>query len=424
MWEQENRCSDGSRSNDLLGDLERYVNPGRARVYRLMGMTNIECRGEGSRVFDEEGNEFIDLCAGYAVLNMGHRHPTVVGAVSEQLQHMGLATKTMLSRPEVELARELAELTPGDLQRSFLCASGAEAVEVALKVARMFTEREGVVAAEGGFHGKTLGALSATSKGMYRDAFGPLLPGFTHVPYNDLDALEEAVDENTAAVIVEAIQGESGVVIPDADYLPGVRRICDDSGALLVLDEVQTGLGRTGENFACEHSGVVPDIMTLAKSLGGGVIPLGAAIVRPDIFQIFDENPWIHSSTTGGNPVAASAGLAALRVLQEEDLARQARDKGGWALQYLQDMAEEFPEVLSHVDGRGLLIGLHFENPSGGIMVLTELFQRGVLVVPSLMNWTVMRIAPPLNIPDEDLRAGLELVRDVVADVAPQLRDM
>ncbi len=424
MPEELSTSGSGPAGDDLLEDLGKYVNPGRSRIYRLMGMTNIEYRGEGSRVIDEQGNEFIDLCAGYAVLNMGHRHPTIIEAVTRQLEKMGLATKTMLSRPEVDLARSLADITPGGLQRSFFCASGAEAVEVALKVARMHTGRKKIVATEGGFHGKTLGALSATSKGTYRDAFGPLLPGFIHVPYDDLAALQEAVDENTAAVIVEVIQGESGVVIPGDDYLPGVRRICDDAGALVIFDEVQTGLGRTGANFACEHYDVVPDIMTLAKSLGGGVVPLGAAIVLPEIFDVFDENPWIHSSTTGGNPVAASAGYAALQVLQEENLAEQAREKGDWALEYLKRVQYDYPTVISGVSGRGLLLGMHFADPSGGVMVLTELFNRGVLVVPSLMNWTVMRIAPPLNIPDEDLHAGLKRVRKVVEEVAPQLEEM
>ncbi|MFO8059515.1 MAG: aminotransferase class III-fold pyridoxal phosphate-dependent enzyme [Bacillota bacterium] len=411
-------------AEDLLRDLEEYVNPGRARVYRLMGMTNVECSAEGSIVVDTEGNEFIDLCAGYAVINAGHRHPRIVAAVTEQLQHMGMSTKTMLSAREVELARALAEITPGDLKRSFLCATGTEAVEVALKVARMHTGRTGFVACENAFHGKTLGALSATGSGSYRDPFEPLIPGFTHVPYNDLEAMEEAVDDETAAVIVEPVQGEAGAVVPDPGYLPGVRRICDRAGALLIFDEVQSGMGRTGKNFGCEHSGVSPDIMTLAKGLGGGLMPVGAAVAAPEVFAAFDANPWIHSSTTGGNPLACAAAVAALEVLQEENLAGQAARKGEWVMGHLQELAARYPELIESVSGAGLLLGIRFTKPAGGIMVLTELFSRGVLVVPSLMNWKVMRIAPPLNIPEELLERGLEVLDETLEYVRPDMEQM
>lgn len=411
-------------ADDLLSEMEKYVNPGRARVYRLMGMTNVEYTGEGSTVVDTEGNEFIDLGAGYAVINAGHRHPRIVAAVREQLEHMGLSTKTMLSAKEVELARALAEVTPGDLMRSFLCATGTEAVEVALKVARMYTGRTKFVATDNAFHGKTLGALSATGAGTYRDAFKPLIPGFTHVPFDDIQAMEAAVDDETAAVILEPIQGEAGVVIADPEYLPRVRQICDRAGALLILDEVQTGMGRTGRNFACEHYGVTPDIMALAKALSGGVIPVGAAVARSEVFEVFDANPWIHSSTTGGNPLACAAAIAALEVLQEEDLAGQARRKGEWVLERLQELARKYPELIETVSGKGLLLGVRFSKPAGGIMVLAELFSRGVLVVPSLMNWTVMRIAPPLNIEEEQLSRGLDIVEEALEYVRPDMEDM
>ena len=409
---------------DLLNDLAEYVNPGRSRVYRLMGMTNVEHRGSGSTVVDIEGNEFIDLCAGYAVINAGHRHPRILAAVQEQLGHMGLSTKTMLSAGEVDLAKALAEITPGDLKRSFFCATGAEAVEVALKVARMYTGRTNFVAAENGFHGKTLGALSATGGGSYRDPFQPLIPGFTHVPFDDIEAMEKAVDEQTAAVILEPIQGEAGVVIPHPDYLPRVREICDRAGALLILDEVQTGIGRTGKNFACEHYGVTPDIMTLAKALSGGMIPVGAAVARSEVLEVFDANPWIHSSTTGGNALACAAATAGLQVLQEEDLAGQAQRKGVRVLERLEEMARNYPEVIQEVSGKGLLAGVRFTKPAGGLMIMAELYSRGVLVIPSLMNWTVMRIAPPLNIEEQRLEMGLDIVEEAVEHIRPDIEDM
>lgn len=424
MGENEHSSREHLDSGVLLDELESYVNPGRARVYRLMGMTNVEWAAEGSTVYDTEGREFIDLCAGYAVLNLGHRHPRIVEALTDQLGRMGMTTRTMLSAPEIKLAKALAEITPGDLHRSFFCATGAEAVEFALKAARVHAGRTKIIAAEGGFHGKTMGALSATAKSTYRDLFGPLVPGFQHVPYDDLEAMEEVLDDETAAVILEPIQGESGALVPGPGYLSGVREMCDRVGALLIFDEVQTGLGRTGANFGCEHSGVVPDMMTLAKGLGGGVIPLGATVARAEIFDLFDANPWIHSTTTGGNPLACAVGLATLEVLQEEDLPGQARRKGEWVMDRLMDMQSRYPTVISRVGGMGLLLGVHFANPAGGVMVLTELFDRGVLVVPSLMDYTVMRLAPPLNIDESLLEEGLDRLEAVLKEVAPELEDM
>ncbi len=405
----------------LLDGLAEYVNPGRARIYRLMGMTNVEWFAEGSKVVDTEGREFIDLCAGYAVMNAGHRHPRILEAVQDQMSRLALSTRTMLSAGEVELAGRLAELTPGELSRSFFCATGAEAVEVALKMARAHTDRENIVAAEHGFHGKTMGALSATGKGDYREPFEPLVPGFAHAPFGDIEAMDEAVDQKTAAVILEPIQGEAGAVAPDDDYLAQVREICSEAGALLILDEIQTGLGRTGKNFACEHYGVVPDIMTLAKGLGGGIMPVGACIARPEVFDIFDEHPWVHSSTTGGNPLACAAATAFLDVLVEENLAQEAAEKGEIVRERLLKLISDHPEVISDISGKGLLQGVKFTQPAGGLTVLMQLFERGVLVIPSLMNWSVMRIAPPLTIPVEKLERGMDIIEQTVSDTKSQL---
>jgi len=401
----------------LSGKFGRYVNPGQSRLFRYIGFTAIEWWGEGAVVIDSEGREFLDLCAGYAVMNLGHRHPKVVEAVKAQLDRLPLSTRTMLNQPQALLAEQLAEITPGELQYSFFCASGAEAVEAALKLARAHTGRSGLVACRGGFHGKTLGALSATGPGVYRDVFQPLVPGAVHVPFNDIAALEEAVGEDTAAVIVEPIQGEAGVRLPDAGYLRSVRDICRRKGALFIADEVQTGLGRTGANFACEHYDVVPDLMTLAKGLGGGVMPLGAAVGRPEVFAVFDEHPFLHTSTTGGNPLACAAGLATLEVLQEEDLAGQAAEKGQFLLDRLRDLQQDYPRVLSEVRGKGLLIGLSFARPGAGAMMITELYSRRVLIIPSLMDFTVMRVAPPLVISREQMERALDAFDQALAEV-------
>ncbi len=408
----------------VLENLEKYVNPGRARIYRLLGLDSVEYYAEGSTVRDSAGKSYIDFCSGYAVLNAGHRHPRIVDAVRACLDRIGMSTKTLLSAQEGEVAKRLAALLPGDLQMSFFSATGAEANEFALKMARVKTGRVGFVAAEGGYHGKTMGALSLTAKGTYRDAFAPLLEGITHVPFDDLDAMDAAVGPDTAAVVLEPIQGEAGARVPSDGYLPGVREICDRSGALLILDEVQTGMGRTGANFACELWDVIPDIITLAKGFGGGVLPVAATVARPEVFAVLDENPYIHASTTGGNPVSMAAAMAALEVLVEERLAEQAREKGRRVMARLEEIGEKYPEIIAEVRGRGLLTGLAFTNPSGGLMILSTLLDRGVLVIPSLMDWTVMRIAPPLNIDDDILDRGLDILEEVMAELAPTIVEL
>lgn len=408
----------------LLDKYERFVNPGMARLLRFMGLTGIEWEGEGAVVRDAAGREYIDCSSGYAVMNMGHRHPRIVAAVEEQLHRLPQSLRVLINRPMVELAELLAQVTPGDLQCSFFCHSGTEAVEAALKLARVHTGKMHVVSTHRGFHGKTLGSLAVTGNDAYRAPLAPLLGPVTHVPYGDAAAVEAAITPETAAVIVEPIQGEAGVIVPPDDYLPRLREICDRRGVLLIVDEVQTGMGRTGHLFACERSGVVPDLMTLAKALGGGVMPIGAVIGKPALFQVFDENPLFHTVTMGGNPLAAAAAMAAIRVCLDEDLPGQAAAKGEYLLGRLRALQARYPAVLAEVRGRGLLIGLELTKPGAGGMLLAELIERGVLVIPSLNNFAILRISPPLVIPypliDRALAAveeSLRHVNDVIEDL-------
>lgn len=416
---------------DAVQDAERvlagygeYVNPGLARLFRFMGLTGVEWEGEGAIVRDAAGTTYIDCGSGYAVLNMGHRHPRIVAAVREQLERLPVSTRILANKPQVELAELLARVSPGRLRCSFFCHSGTEAVEAALKLARLHTGRTRVIAAEGGFHGKTMGSLAATGNQHYRRGLEALLPGVTHVPYGDTDALAAALTPDTAAVILEPIQGEAGVVIPPPGYLKEVERLCRERGVLLILDEVQTGMGRTGRLFACEHEGVEPDLLTLAKALGGGVMPIGAAVGRPEIFATFDEEPLIHTVTMGGNPLACAAARAAVEVCLEEDLPGQAARKGERALAALRRLRDRYPEVLADVRGRGLLIGLETTKPGAGGMLLAELIERRVLMVPSLNNFSIIRFAPPLNIPDGLLEEALERVAAAVAGVAEVVHDL
>jgi putrescine aminotransferase len=323
----------------------------------------------------------------------------------------------MPRRPEAELAALLAEVTPGDLRYSFFCNSGAESVEGAIKLVRLCTGKPGIIATDGGFHGKTLGALSATGREKYRRPFEPLVPGFRHVPFGDADALEAAIEDQTAAFIVEPIQGEGGVVVPPEDYLPRVREICDRRGVLLIADEVQTGLGRTGKMFACEHWGVTPDILTTAKALGGGVIPIGAFTARAALWEKLSGDPYLHSSTFGGNPVACAAGVATIRTILEEGLVDRAVEMGKTLMASLRDVAGRHPEVIRDVRGRGLLIGVEFAHADVALMASAEAFRRGVIVFFSLNNPHVIRIAPPLLITRDEVASGVERLEAAVAEV-------
>jgi len=392
-----------NRSDEVLAQYEQFLNPGMARLMRFMGLDHAEDEARGARVRDTDGKTYIDCIGGYGTFSLGHRHPRVVEAVVAQLYRMPMSSKLLLNPPMAELAERLADLTPGDLQYSFFCNSGTEAVEGALKLARIATGRTKVIATWNAFHGKSLGALSASGKDMYRDPFLPLLDGFVHVPFGHLELLEEYLDEETAAVILEPIQGEGGIIVPPDGYLREVRALCDRVGALLILDEVQTGLGRTGKLFACEHEGVVPDILCLAKALGGGVMPIGAVVARPELIQSYETAPLLHTSTFGGNPLACAAALATLQVVVEEDLAAQAAWKGEYLMTKLFDLQARYPGTIHEVRGRGLMIGLEFASDELGGLVLGELIAGGVLTAFALNNMSVTRLEPPLTIERAEL---------------------
>lgn len=406
---------------DTLRKYAEFVNPGLVRLYRFAGVETVEWEAEGVVVRDVHGREYLDFSGGPAVFALGHRHPRVVRAVVEQIQRMPMSVRAMPRRPEAELAALLAEVTPGDLRYSFFCNSGAEAVEGALKLARLVTGRPGFVATEGAFHGKTFGALSATGRDKYRKPFEPLVPGFRHVPYGDADALAEAVDASVAAVVVEPIQGEGGVRLPPNDYLPRVREICDRAGALLIVDEVQTGLGRTGRMFASEHWGVVPDVLTVAKALGGGVMPIGAFVARPHLWQAFSQEPYLHSSTFGGNPAACAAGVATLQVLLEERLPDRAVQMGELLISSLRDVAGRHPRWVRDVRGKGLLVGVEFTDPDVALLASAEAMARGVIFFFSLNRPEVVRLAPPLIVEPAHVEAACRALEGALEAVTETL---
>jgi putrescine aminotransferase len=402
---------------DVIEKYQKYVNPLQAALLKIGGFDHIETTASGCVITDESGHEYIDCLGGFGVFSLGHRHPAVVQAVKDQLDKMPMSSKTFLNKPLADLAELLAELTPGDLQFTFMCNSGTEAVEGALKIARMATGRTEVVSTSGSYHGKTMGALSATGRDVYRAPFQPLVPGFITVPWDDIDALNAAVTDKTAAVIIEPVQGEGGIRLPSDDYLPAIRRICTERGALLIVDEVQTGLGRTGKMFAVEHWDVQPDILTLAKALGGGVFPVGAFISTEAVWdKVFRENPFIHSSTFGGGEAACAAALAALKVVTSERLDLRSAEYGSYFLHQLVSLQLANADLLVETRGLGLMIGVEFADADIAKLVIGSLANRGVVAAYTLNNPNVIRLEPPLIIEKEQIDYVAAAFRGALAD--------
>jgi len=412
-------------TQDVIEKYQKFVNPTQVALLKVGGFDHIEAHAEGVMLTDLEGNEYIDCLGGYGVFSLGHRHPKVVEAVKRQLDLIPLASKTFLNKPLADLSAKLAELAPGDLQYSFICNSGAEATEAALKIARMATGKTEFIAAHGAYHGKTMGALAVTGREVYRKPFEPMMPGASFVPFNDAGAVEAAITPQTAAVILEPVQGEGGIQVPSAGYFPRVREICDRHDVLLIADEVQTGLGRTGKLFALEHWDVKPDIMTLAKALGGGVMPIGATLATPVIWnKVFHENPFIHTTTFGGGEMACAAALAALEVTLEEDLPARAAENGAYFLAGLKQIAAQHPKLLTEARGLGLMLGVEFTDSDIGKLVIGTMVHRGVIAAYTLNNPKVIRFEPPLIITRAQIDQVLTVFAAGVQDAIDLLGDL
>ena len=407
---------------------ERHVNRGfigyRKSVTEAGQFAALEWSGRGSVLEDLLGREYIDCLGGYGIFSSGVNHPRILRADACQMERMALNSQELLEPWRAALARLLAMVTPGELSNAFFINNGTDAIEGAIKLARLSTGRNLFVSTLGGFHGKSMGALSLMGKASFREPFAGGLQDVRFVPYGDADALEAEltkaaqVGTPVAAFVVEPVQGEAGGVVPPDDYLPRARALCTRYGALLVADEIQTGMGRTGALWGVDHTGTVPDIMCLGKSLGGGVMPLSAFVAPAEIWEVLVPNPIIHSTTFGGNPMACVAGIAAIRVTLEEDLPGQAAAKGEYLLRELATLRAKYPQVLTEVRGKGLLIGLEFPTDQTGFRCAAGLFKRGVLVAGTYARARTIRIEPALGIPMELLGELLTRLEDTFREVA------
>jgi len=356
----------------------------------------------GSHVWDTDNNEYIDCMGGYGVALVGHRNERVVNAIKSQIEKVITVHSSFYNKTREEFLQTLIGIAPAGLSQVHLNNSGAESVEAGIKFARKFTGRKGMVAMKGSYHGKSMGALSLTFSPKYRESFQPLLEKVTFSPYGDIDALQTAVDKDTAFVILEPIQGESGIHVPPDGFLQDVRKICDENGSLLVFDEIQSGLGRTGRMWASEHWETTPDIMCLAKGIAGGV-PMGVTLVRPDILSVMKKGE--HSSTFGGNPLACAAGTATLQALTQDGLVENAKNMGEKFLHGLNDLKSRH-KIIREIRGKGLMIGveLKFEVKD----ILMEGIKKGLLLLYSGRN--ILRLLPPLVMSDEDVTKSLQIL--------------
>ncbi len=411
---------------DSIINFTDYVNPG-VLEHRKSVSTDysfVEWEDEGAIFRDTHGVEFIDCLGGFGIYTLGHRNPRVVKAVMAQLNRYALHSQELVDPLRGYLAKLVSMITPGDIKYSFFCNGGAEAIEMSLKLARLATGKTYFISTVGAFHGKSMGAVSVAGKDVYRKPYIPLIQGVQHVEYGNADAMEAAikaliaVGETVAGVIVEPIQGEGGVNIPPDDYLPRLRKICDKYDVLLITDEIQTGMGRTGKMWAVDHQDVVPDILVMGKAFGGGVGPITGIAARPHLWDRLKENPWVLGSPTfGGNPLCCAAAIAAIKLTVEMDIPAICAEKGNYFLENLAALSRKYP-VLKAVRGKGLLIGMEFVDSETGFKVSKELFKKKVLVGGTLNNALVVRIEPPAVITGEQIDQVLKCLSEALETVS------
>lgn len=403
-----------------LDDFSRYVNPQKARVLKNAGLDIIEGKREGAAVWDITGKKYIDCITSAGSFNVGRRNPEIIDALKKALDEYDLGVFLLCSKPKADLAKRLSEITPGDLQYVMYGSGGGEANDFAIKLARGYTMKNEIISTVKAYHGHTGFSLAAIGRDEYRKPFGPMVPGYKHVPYNNLSAMEEAITEDSAAIILELVQGEGGIHLATDDYVKGVRKLCDDHEVLLIFDEIQTGFGRTGKMFCCEHSGVVPDIMTVAKSLGGALYPISATIYREELGDFVMTHAFTHLSTFGGSDIGCVVGLAVIDYLVKNKLPEHAAAMGERFQKGFDELLKKYPELLTEVRRKGLMMGLQYTNDSIGPRMSYQLAQNGVMAIYTGNEPSVMRIMPSLVIQNDEVDFVIEALDKSMSEIMKQ----
>lgn len=403
-----------------LADFSKYVNPQKARVLKNAGLDIIEGKREGACVWDITGKKYIDCITSAGSFNVGRRNPEIVAALKKALDEYDLGVFLLCSKQKADLAKKLAEITPGDLQYVMFGVGGGEANDFAIKLARGFTMKTEIISTEKAYHGHTGFSLAAIGRDAYKKPFYPMVPGFKLVPFNDLKAAEEAMTDDTAAIILEPVQGEGGIHPAADEYLKGLRNLCDEREVLLIFDEIQTGFGRTGKMFSCEHSGVVPDIMTVAKSLGGNLFPISATIYREELNDFVMTNPFIHLSTFGGSDLGCIVGMAVIDFLVKNRIPEYAATMGEKFQKGFDGLLKKYPELLLEVRRKGLMMGLQYTNDSIGPRMSYQLAQNGVMAIYTGNEPSVMRLMPVLVIKPDEVDFVIEALDKSMAEIMKQ----
>ncbi len=414
---------------ETLDQFQNYVSPGWLKYRKSVSSDSakaavLEWQDGGAYCYGLEGEKFIDCLGGFGVFTFGHRNEEILDVVRAQLEHQALHSQELLDPLRGYLAKAMAAITPGDLQYCFFTNGGAEAVEMALKLARIATGGRWFIAAVGGFHGKSMGAVSVCGKSTYRVPYGPMVQQVQHVRYGVAADIRQAIvnlketGEKVAAVILEPIQGEAGVIVPPEGYLKEVRKICDETGVALIFDEIQTGMGRTGTVWRCEHEGVTPDIMTYGKAFGGGIMPITGIICRPKMWtQQLIDNPWLLGSPTfGGNPLCCAAALAAIRYMLARDIPAVCAHKGKLLKDGLERLARKYPDVIADVRGVGLMLAVEFRAQDLGYETAKGLFARRVMTAGTLVNARTIRFEPTAEISEQDISDVITRLDEALAD--------
>lgn len=408
-----------SEDTKLFESYGRLVNSSYPAFLNKLGLNATAARAEGATITDSDGKVYIDCVGGYGLFNIGHNNPAVVQALTDQLAQQQLFTKPLISDIQVRMAECIEKIAPGELACSFILSSGSEAIDCAIKLARLHNRsKRTIITAQNSFHGHTFGALTASGIPSFKRAFEPLLPGFSSVPFGDIKALEASVSAETAAVLIEPIQHEAGIRLPEDGYLRRVRKLCDERGLIMILDEIKTGFGKTGRMFACEHYDVVPDILVLGKSLGGGLIPTGAIVARSDLWRKFGLSFPMSASSYAGNVLACRAGLATIAFLKQGNLLADCQEKGKLLLRSFTDNVADYPDILRSVAGLGLLIGIETKNARVALRLAQEMIRQGILMVPAFGDSSVLMVEPPLVISFQQIRTVADSFATACATVS------
>lgn len=393
-----------SENVKLYESYGRLINSSYPPFLNKLGLNGVAVKAEGATITDSEGKIFIDCVGGYGLFNIGHNNPVVIEALTDQLAERQQFTKPLISEIQVRLAERIEKITPGDLTCSFILNSGSEAIDCAIKLVRLNRGAKTIITAKKGFHGHTFGALTASGFPSFKRAFKPLLPGFVNVPFGDIEAIERSISEDIAAIMVEPIQNEAGAVPPPDGYLQEMRELCNRRDLLMILDEVKTGFGKTGRMFACEHYGVVPDIMVMGKSMGGGLMPAGAVVARSDLWKRFSLSFPMSASSYAGNVLTCRAALSTINFINQGNLLTESVEKGKMLLHSFRDNLDEYPGILRSVDGLGLLIGIKTKNGKVALKLSQEMVRQGILMVQAFGDSSVLMVEPPLVISFQQIR--------------------